>query len=1802
MTSNPSSFVHLLRQRALDEPETQIYQFLPDGENEQATLSYGELDLRARAIAAQLQSEGATGERALLIYPPGLDYIAAFFGCLYANTIAVPIYPPRANRNMERIQSIVGDADAKYALTTNAVLSRNGMTLTSESNALRWLATDNIANDCAVEWQQPAVNAESLAYLQYTSGSTSSPKGVMVSHGNLLYNSADMDEGWRHTRDSVLVSWLPHFHDMGLIYGILQPLYKGCQSVLMPPIAFLQQPVRWLQTITRYRGTHSAAPNFAYELCIRKVTPEQRATLDLSSWLVAVNGAEPVRRETIDRFTETFASCGFRRQTFCPGYGLAEATLKVVATSQTDCPVFYSVDSDALAQHRVVEAEPENRDSQTFVSCGRPMLETKIAIVNPELLQQCCAGEVGEIWVTGPTVTQGYWRRTATGQDFGATLLGGNDTYLRTGDLGFTINGELFVTGRLKDLIIIRGRNHYPQDLELTTERSHPYLRSGCGAAFSLEEGGTDLLVIVQEVERNAEHGDFAEVFGAIRQAVASEHELHASGVVLIKSGSLPKTSSGKVQRHAARKAFLAGALDTVAVSWIAESRDSVREHHLDRESLLAIEPAERRAAVSEYLVEQLAQRLDARISSINHQQPLGSFGLDSLMALELSNSITADLRVVISPAKLLGDESVDELAAELVAQLETQSSTIDIDSAVNTDEYPLSYGQRALWFVYQLDPTSPAYNVMYAARTPEGADVQTLRLAWQALIDRHAALRTTYHVSNSQPVQKVHAHQHATLIETDASNWSTDELHARLIEAGELPFSLEDGPVARLQLFRQTNEDILLLSMAHIACDFWSLDLLVAELFELYNAKKSDRPATLPATKAEYSGFVKWQEKMLSGEEGETHSSYWLQQLSGELTTLDLPIDRSSTPAQNHHGATQVFSLKADLVQRLKTLARTEGATPFTILLAAFQVLLQRYTGQREIVVGVPAAGRSRAEFADVVGYFVNPVVARADLSGNPTFKQFLAQTRRTVLSALDHQDYPFPLLVERLQPVRDERQTPLFQVTFAWDKLQRLEDQRVNQRENLAGNTHAKATGWETLFWNQGGAPFHLMMAILESSGSLDVNLRYNADLFDQTTISRMARHFQTILAGIAAQPEQHVLDLPLLAEAEREQLLLELNNTEADFDDSLLVHQLFEIQAGHSPGDCLECGALAPLWPKRRQAAALQGGACAPALVFGNRRMSYGELNARANQLARHLRARGVGAETKVAICMQRTPESVVGILGIVKAGGAYVPLDPTYPAERLAFILADIQAHVLITDSWSAPALPEVNAQIICLDTDWNAISLEESTNFTTDIVADNLAYIIYTSGTTGRPKGVQITHAALLNLVNWHQRTFEITPADVATQLAGAGFDASVWELWPYLTAGASLHLIDDDTRSSPERLRNYLLSKEITISFLPTPLAESVLALHWPETCALRVMLTGGDKLHRYPAQEKPFVLANNYGPTENTVVATSGTVSCREDAVPSIGRPISNVQIYLLDSCLQPVVMRAPGEIYIGGASLARGYLNRAELTAEKLIPDPFSKQPGARLYRTGDLARYRTDGQIEFLGRIDRQVKIRGFRIELEEIEAVLAQHPALQEAVVLAREDHPGDKRLVGYIVAKNEPPSVAELRAYLKQTLPDYMIPSVFLSLEALPLNHSGKIDRRALPAPDTEHFAPERSWIAPRSSVEELLAKIWCEVLDLEQVSVDDNFFELGGHSLLMAQVMSRLRDSLQLDIPLRTLLAAPSISDLAEAIVVAAREEQLDVEKIAQLWLTVEQLSPVEIEAALLQEATDLHGSIRINN
>ena len=1792
----PSTLVNLLRWRALNQPDQRVYTFLVDGETEEVHLTYGELDRQARAIAASLQSLGATGERALLLYPPGLEYIAGFFGCLYAGVIAVPAYPPdpaRLDRTLPRLQAMVADAQATVALTTAPILSMAEFVFAQAPDlaALQWLTTDTLADGTEDGWQEPALTGDSLAFLQYTSGSTRTPRGVMLSHDNLLYNSSLIRQAMEVTPDAIVVSWLPPYHDMGLIGAILQPLYAGCTCILMSPVSFLQRPFRWLQAISRYRATISGGPNFAYDLCVRKITPEQRATLDLSCWSLAFNGAEPVRSQTLDRFAAAFEPCGFRREAFYPCYGLAEATLIVSGGLRSVPPVIHTVQGAALEQNRVVDASATDEDARALVGCGQNLPGQKIVIVDPETLVQCPPDQVGEIWVAGPSVAQGYWNRPEeTEQTFRAYMADtGEGPFLRTGDLGFMRDGELFITGRIKDLIIIRGRNHYPQDIELTVEQSHPALRPGCGAAFSVDVSGEERLVVVQEVYTNRPW-DPDEVVGAIRQAVAETHEVQVYAVVLIEPRSIPKTSSGKIQRRACRAMFLAGTLDVVEASILEEAAPPEKEEKhrapetLLVKALLALEPEQRQALLESHIQEQVARVLKMSPSQLDPQQPLNTLGLDSVVVVDLASELESSLGVTLELERLFQNVTISQLSSHVLAELTAPSpppAAIPAPAREAVAEYPLSYGQRALWFLQQVAPESAAYNLVHAARIPTELDIPALRRAFQKLVDRHPALRTTFAAPHGEPVQRVHEHMEVSFQVEDASTWSEEYLNARLAEEVYRPFDLERGPLMRVKLFTRSPQDhILVLGMHHIVTDLWSLAVFLHELGVLYTAEKTGVPASLKPLPAQYTDFVHWQAEMLAGPEGERLWEFWRKQLAGELPVLDLPTDRPRPPIQTDRGAAQTIHFSAELTQRLKSLARAHGVPLHTALLAAFQVLLHRYTGQEDILIGSLKAGRNW-KLARVVGYFVNPVVIRGDLSGNPPFAAFLERMHQTARAAFEHGDYPYPLLVERLQPTRDpSRVSPLFQVVFAWQKTTRLLSGQNMASFALSDPGKRMELGelvLESMALEHRVSPFDLTLLMAEAGEELVASVEYNTDLYNKATIQRMLGHFQTLLESIVDDPNQPISTLSLLTEAERQQLLVEWNDTAAEYPQDRCVHELFEAQVERMPE--------------------------AIAVTFEGKHLTYRELNRQANQLAHYLQKLGVGPETVVGICVERSPEMIVGLLGVLKAGGAYLPLDPTYPLERLTFMLEDANASVLLTQSHLLNRLGATrNTEheehkkhekriTLCLDTDWPLIAQEPQTDPTSAVTPENLAYVIYTSGSTGQPKGTLLQHRGLCNLVNAQIRAFGVKANSRVLQFASFSFDASVSETFMALLTGATLCLARQETLSSVPDLQRLLQERAITTVTLP----PSLLAVLPSEGLrSLQTVISAGESCSplvaaRWAPGRRFF---NAYGPTE----ATIGPTLYRVEELPEdtshvpIGHPIANTQVYILDQRQQPVPVGVPGELYIGGVGVARGYLNRPELTAERFIPDPFSGEPGARLYKTGDLARYLPDGNIEFLGRTDHQVKVRGFRVELGEIETVLGRHPALQKVVVVARDDVPGDRRLVAYVVPKEEPaPTTSELRRFLKEKLPEYMMPSVFVTLDTLPLTPSGKVDRRALPAPVGVRPELERAFVAPRTPVEEELASVWAQLLGIERVGIYDDFFELGGHSLLATQLLSRVRETFQVEVPLHSFFEAPTVTGLA-ALIAQSLAEQEDEAQMAQLLAELEQLSADEVREMLTSE------------
>lgn len=1077
-----------------------------------------------------------------------------------------------------------------------------------------------------------------------------------------------------------------------------------------------------------------------------------------------------------------------------------------------------------------------------------------------------------------------------------------------------------------------------------------------------------------------------------------------------------------------------------------------------------------------------------------------------------------------LSPAQRALLESRLRKRGESLAQLQRSLVRAShIRPAQRRGAVPLSFAQEAMWFLDQLEPGNPAYITGNALRLRGQLHVEALGQSLNEIVRRHESLRTNFAVVDGQPAQVISPALDLALPLTDLEGLPVAEQEARVrqlvnTEAGR-PFDLEREPLVRVRLLRLgAEEHALSLCIHHLVSDGWSTRVLFRELSALYRAFSRGESSPLPELPIQHSDYVLWHRQRLLGGVLDAQLSYWEQQLSGAPPDVQLPTDRPRPAIQTYRGARRFFTIHKDLYQPLKALGQGERCTTFMVLLAAFQTLLHRYTGQDDIVVGSPIAGRNQPEVEDLIGLFLNMLVLRSDLSGNPTFRELLAGVREVTLAAYEHQDVPFERLVEALRPPRDPSRSPLFQVMLEVSPLQTLELEGLSVSHMELDN---------------GSAQFDLSLRLREGAGGLAGHFEYNTDLFSTATIDRLAGHFQVLLEGIARDPEQRIAELPLLSESERNQLLVELNDTRSEYPSHLALHQLFEAQADRTPETV--------------------------AVDFDDQLLTYSEFNRRANQLAHHLRKLGVGPETLVGVYMERSLEMVIALYGILKAGGAYVPLDPEYPAERVAFMLEDTQVPVVLTQERLVDSLPSHRAKVLCLDSQWETLAQENDGNPASVVRPGHLAYVIYTSGSTGRPKGVMNTHRGISNRLLWMQDRYQLTEGDRVLQKTPFSFDVSVWEFfWP-LMVGARLVV----ARPGGHRDSGYLVSLiteqgVTTVHFVPSMLRLFLEESRLEGCNSLKRVICSGEALP-FDLQERFFErvdaeLHNLYGPTEAAVDVTHWQCHPEGDlrgTVP-IGRPVANTQLYILDCHGQPVPIGVAGELHIGGIQVARGYLNRPELTAERFVPDPFSQDPEARLYKTGDLVRYQPDGNIEFLGRLDFQVKVRGFRIELGEIEAVLSQHPAVRDAVVVAREDVPGDKRLVAYVVpVATSAVQPGALREFLQSKLPDYMVPAAFVQLQALPLLPNGKVDRRGLPALEWERQAAT-VYVSPSDGLEKAIAGIWQELLQVDQIGVDDSFFELGGHSLLIVQAHRRLSGIADRDLSITDMFRYPTIRALAE--------------------------------------------------
>jgi amino acid adenylation domain-containing protein len=2709
------SLVDLLRQRSAEAPGSVVFTFLPDGEPGGAiSITRGELDARARAIGWELQELGLVpGDRALLLYPSGLEFIAAFFGCLYTGILAVPAYLPRVNRPMPRLSSIVQDAQPSAVLTCAAQAEHAAAWEAGvpELRGLLRLVTDRDRIDLAASasrWTDPAARRNTVAFLQYTSGSTAMPKGVMITHGNLLHNSASIQQCFGSNPDDRGVFWLPLFHDMGLIGGVIHTLYCGGSSTLLSPVSFVQRPIRWLEAITRTRAGISGAPNFAYDLCVEKTTVEQRAALDLSCWRVAFNGAEPVRPETLERFAEAFAPAGFHPGSFLPCYGLAESTLLVSGGRM----VVGSFDADALGRGEV--AEPgETNSGKKLAGSGNVDVVGNVTIVDPATSDRCASDRVGEIWVSGPSIAHGYWARASETQErLRATLSDGTGPFLRTGDLGFVHERVLFVTGRLNDLIILRGRNIYPQDVEWSVERCHPALEGGSAAAFAVEVEGQEQLAILQEISRNPAPGVVAEVIGAIRNAVALEHDVEVQAVRLIRSKSIPRTSSGKVQRHVCRDGFLDGALEVVAewtrqdgsapasepapsqegplrfaapaadessrcersrvrtesgsrsrdeiagwlrtriagplgiradevdtrrpfasfgigslqavrlaaeleewllrqlsptlvydyptiddlanflagapgkhdltrairretgqgrepiaiigigcrfpgasgpdafwrllhagtdaigpiptsrwdaeagadfdippfggfldevdrfdadffgiapreavfvdpqhrllleTAWealedggqvperlagrpvgvfigiatsdyaqlqamrggdsdgyritgsaasiaanrishqfdfrgpslaidsacssslvavhmacrslwdgecdlamaggvnlillpdvfasfakagflspdgrcktfdakangyargegvgivalkplsaaqadgdpiyaairggavnqdgrtsgltapsrwaqeavlraayrhagispghvdyieahgtgtllgdpvelaalgavLAEGRDNGgrcavgsvksnighleaaagiagliktalslhhraipaslhfsepnphasidelplrvqsnlsdwpssdrpalagissfgfggtnahvvveqvpttgmdlpphignresddavipfsaqspdalwdlarawrntlsegsleldlrdlaytagarRGHHdfrlvvvaSDRDEVLDALNAYRRgephvssvvgrrlpgrrprlvfafsdqqalwrgagqgllerspvfrdtiqrvdalvghrlgwslatelatfdpaqlvtdserdrvvhfglqialaavwkswgiapdrvvgdgigqvtaahltgsltledavrivattgtdaatrghwmpsisgiaAALAEVALEQsevfvevgphsvmpraiparlvrdggepfllpslrrgdrgletlrwsaaflyasgfdlhwsqvsppgrivrmpsypwqrkrfwfeeqrratrtgVADKLDQehrqprRSSSpngranghhsdaldgksalfANHRQsvelpaeildgpngtssaqthatghpgipsgtrrhriiegigqrvaeilglppgkvdpdrPLLALGLDSLTAAELKGELETFLGKPIPLSSLLEGATIRDLAERANAERSSAASgpaapaaptePARLPASLDTDPL-LSYGQQMLWYAHQFTTTAAAYHVTGAGSVRTELNSGAVRRALRRVIVRHDALRTTFVVVDDKPVlhlldvDEMSSRQDEWFLVDDRASSSNRELEVKLTELAHRPFDLARGPLFRVHLLSRSAVDhVFLLVFHHSIADFWSTGVFLADFAMAYSAECAEHGGALSPPQARYADFARWQHTMVTGPDGARHWAYWRDQLAGSVPKLELPADFARPAVPTYRGSVRHFDLDRALSQSIVALGQSIGTSLYVTLLTAFQVLLGRFSGQNDIIVGTPVAGRSRPDFQDVLGYFVNLVPMRSDLSGNPPFNEFLKRVRQTVAEGLEHQDYPFGLLTHRLQGNPDPSRAPLFQVMFAHQRIRPLDEQGLapfalgvaGARMDLAG------IAVESISFERQTALFDLTLMTAHDGDRLRVALEYSSDLFRPATIDRMATAFRHLLEAIVADPSRRLQDLPLLSHKQRHQLLGSITGTPAIPDSDIGIHHRFQRQVAFSPD--------------------------AAALVWGEETLTYAALDRLSDSLAHRLVARGVKPETVVGLYLDRWPSRVIGLLGVLKAGGAYLPLDPDHPGARLLLMLEDSGASFLLTENHLHDRLPSCAANLISFDPAADLTGPGCPAKLVIPVHPHNLAYVVFTSGSTGRPKGVMVSHQSLVAAASAWEHAYDLRlPPKRHLQAAGFSFDVFTGDWVRALATGGTLVHCPRSVLFEPGSLADLIRRERIDCLELVPALAETLVAhLERSGDCLenVRLFAVGSDHLRadlysRLRRLAGPGCrVVNSYGLTEATIDSSYFEGPLEEETLIAhvpIGRPFPGTRAYVLGERLEPVPIGAPGDLFVGGLGVSRGYVGARAQTAARFLPDPYGV-PGSRIYATGDRARWHEDGTLELLGRRDGQVKIRGFRVEFAEIEAVLARHPSVSQAVVVAREDSQGEKRLAAFVVPTTPPgPASTELRSWLKDRLPEPIVPSWVFHLESLPLSSNGKLDRSALRQPAVDAGDPlESGYVAPRTDAEKILARIIADLVGRRSIGVHDNFFEIGVDSIVGIQIVSRARQAgLALDPAL--LFQHPNVADLSAAAV-----------------------------------------------
>jgi amino acid adenylation domain-containing protein len=1669
---------------------------------EQESLTYVELNRRANQLAHHLRRLGVGPEvRVGICLERSIEMIVGLFSILKAGGAYVPLDP---GYPQERLVFMMEDSGAQVLLTQELLQEKFAGSM---AGVVRLDADRDAIDGESAENPNVEVLTDNLAYVIYTSGSTGTPKGVTIQHRSVAsYTEVACNEYGLKPSDRVLQFASISFDASA--EEIYPCLSRGATLVLRSD-AMLGSASTFLQTCLEWNITVLDLPTaYWHELAARLSTEVGELPPDIRLVIIGGERALPERLLDWDRFIGD-------RVRLVNTYGPTEAT--IVATM---------CDLQGLVASAAVVGE---------LPIGRAIPGAQ-AYVLDRAFNPVPVGVPGELYIGGSGLARDYLHRpelTAErflpnpfSKELGARLY-------RTGDLvRYLPSGQMEFLGRADSQVKVRGFRIELGEIE-TALNSHTDVRECVVIAREDVPGDKRLVAYIVCTHDGVTTG---ELRGYLKQKLA-EYMVPSAFVELER---IPLTTSGKVDRRALPAPDASRPeLEATFVAPRTETEEVLAGIWAD---VLGLE----RVGVNENFFE---------------------LGGHSLLATQVISRVRELLHIELPLRAIFESLTLAELGerVEGFTRLARQTELPPIRPVPRGPAMPLSFSQERLWFLNQLTPDSVAYHVLRPMRIRGVLDVGLLERAFTEIVRRHEVYRTTFPAIDWRPVQLVHPPHPVTLSPVDISHLPEVEREAQveklIEEEGRRPFNLAQGPLWRLNLLRLGAEDhLLMLTEHHMVHDGWTEGRLVSEFLTLYSAFAEGQPSPLPELPVQYSDFAAWQRQCMKSDALELQLAYWKEKLSGALPLLELPTDRPRPAVETFRGATRSVAIPKELLTRLTELSHQNGSTVFMLLFAAFNILLHRYTGEEDILVGSPIAGRNRAELEPLIGFFVNTLVMRTDLSGDPTFGELLKRVREMALGAYANQDVPFERLVEEVQPERHLNRQALFQVMFV------LHNAPSTTLDIPGLDVEAMRVHNET-------SKFDLLFALHEEAGGMDGIMEYSTDIFDASTIERMLSQFRMLLEGIAADPARRISDLRILTEAERHQVLVDWNRETSDYPHERSLAELFESQVERTPDQV--------------------------AVIFEGRELTYRGLNSKANLLARRLRASGVGPDSIVAVCLERSPEMVVAVLGVLKAGGAYAALDPAYPRERLGFMLENAGVAAVLTQESLVELLPDQFVPLICLDSEWASIALGRDENLVVRATADNIAYVTYTSGSTGKPKGIAMRQRPLLNLIDWMNRHAQLPEGARTLQFASLNFDVSFQDIFSTLSSGGTLVIISEARRQDIFGLSKVLADQEVQRLFIP-PVALQQLAEGFRAhelQLSLRNVIVAGEQLQVTPAIREMFAhlggasLHNEYGPSETHVVTAFTLTGAPETwpQRPCIGRPLPNVQIYLLDHHLNPTPVGVPGELYIGGVCLARGYINRPDLTAERFVPHPFSSEPGARLYRTGDLARYLPDGRIEFLGRLDHQLKIRGFRVEPGEIEAVLGQRPDVLEALVLAREFAPGDVRLVAYVVPQvGAQLAAGAVRAQLREEMPEYMVPSALVVLDAMPLTPNGKVDRRALPLPNQERPELEQPFVAPRSPLEEVLTKTWADVLGLENIGVHDNFFELGGHSLLATQLVARLSEAFAADLPLRAIFEAPTVSAMAERMKQEERQPG-DFERVAQVLQRLDEMTDADVQEMLYE-------------